>query len=229
MSDYPPFPGFRPSAFSFLKELKENNEREWFKARKSTFDDELKWPMECLLAEISRHMASKNWPLTSDPKKSFFRIYRDTRFSKNKDPYKTHIAGVVTPSGTRKDPGGLYIHVEPGNCFLAGGFWQLDSPALKKFRERMSDDPAAFQKQVAALDKKGLVIKPHDTPLKRMPRGFEDYEDLDIATYFKFKSFIFQRDVTQKQVKETAFVQDVLTMTEDSLSFLTWGWETLEG
>ena len=83
----PDFEGFRPAAFSFLRGLARHNERDWFKARRETYDTELHFPMECLVAEFRPGAAGDGLPVRGDPKKATFRIHRDVRFSKNKSPY----------------------------------------------------------------------------------------------------------------------------------------------
>ena len=96
MDDYPPFPGFRKEAFDFLTQLAVNNDRDWFKARKSTYDDEIVFPMRCLLEEASREAMARNLNLMGNPKKGMFRIYTGIRGSrKNKDPYKTSCSAVI--------------------------------------------------------------------------------------------------------------------------------------
>ncbi len=86
------FPGFSPDAVDFLAELRENNERSWFQPRKAEFDRLLREPMEALVTDLAERLAARGIPLRADPKRSIFRIYRDTRFSKDKSPYKTHVA-----------------------------------------------------------------------------------------------------------------------------------------
>src|SRR5690606_41334595 len=83
--DFPPFPGFRPEAFDFLRALAAHNDREWFKPRKEVYEDEVLWPFRCLVADVTREARAQGIPLAGDPQRAIFRIYRDTRFSKDKD------------------------------------------------------------------------------------------------------------------------------------------------
>ena len=123
--EYPPFPGFRNEAFDFFRQLAENNQRDWFKPRKATYDDEVVWPMRCLLTEASNEAAQHGLNLTANPKRALFRIYRDTRFSKNKAPYKTHAGAVLTRTGDNKSSGGVYIHPRH-NWFLSAAHGEAD-------------------------------------------------------------------------------------------------------
>lgn len=220
----PPFPGFRKEALAFLADLKKNNEREWFKARKSTFDDEVMWPLKCLVADVAQEVQKRGLGLNGDPKGSVFRIYRDVRFSKNKDPYKTHVAAVLSPSGKKDDPGGIYIHIEPKRCFLAAGFWNPDKELLARLRESMASSPETFLGIVKGAEKAGMKLTTHDS-LKRMPRGFEDYADAPAAKYLKWKGFIITLDCKEADVKKASFTQQVADFAEAVKPALEYGWK----
>ena len=224
IEDYPPFPGFRDEAFDFLRQLAANNERDWFKPRKSTYDDELVFPMRCLLAEAAREAMSRNINLTSDPKKGIFRIYRDTRFSKNKAPYKTTCGAVLSPDGSTKSKGGFYIHLQPDNCFLGAGFWHPPNDVLRLWRSYMASHPEEFLKMYHALRAKDLDIDP-DEKLKRMPRGYEEHADSEVADFLKFKSFTTGRSFTNEQFQDRSLIDHVTTMMEDVNPLLEFGWK----
>ncbi|NBC16081.1 MAG: TIGR02453 family protein [Bacteroidetes bacterium] len=224
--DLPPFPGFRDAAFDFLRDLTQNNRRDWFKPRKQTFKDEVEWPMQCLLADAARRMTDEGLPLTADPKKSMFRIYRDMRFAKNKKPYKTHVGAVLSRSGSRKDDGVVYIHVEPGQSFLGAGFYRPDNADLRPIRNRMARLPAAFLTVVSHLEDRGLELDTTES-LKRMPRGFSKYSDRDWADYLRWKSFLVRRPVADDALRTPDFTEDVLQMARDVLPLLEYGWTAI--
>ena len=224
---FPPFPGFRSEAFTFLRELAAHNERPWFKARKAIYQDELVWPLRCLMADFAREADRLGLPVTADPKRSLFRIYRDTRFSKNKTPYKTHLGAVLSRSGGRKDPGGVYVHVQPGASFVAAGFWNPDSALLRAWRTRMTDDPDAFFALLDRLDEHGLELG--DGPsLKRMPRGFEAYADAQIAPYLKRKRFTVHRDIDDADLTDPGFTARLVAHTRRFLPLLEYGWPVVD-
>ena len=225
MHDFPPFPGFRDEAFAFLADLKQNNRREWFKPRKATYADEVQWPLRCLVVDAARRMHQRDLPLTGDPKASLFRIYRDTRFSKNKQPYKTHAGAVLSRSGTRKDRGVVYIHVEPGASFLGAGFWRPDNDFLRRWRSQMAASPASFLDRVYRLEEAGLSLTCDGNTLKRMPRGFSSFADTDIADFLRWKTFIVSRPVTDAALQTTAFTEAVVDLADAVLPLLTFGWE----
>jgi uncharacterized protein (TIGR02453 family) len=231
MTHLPPFPGFRPDAFQFLRGLALHNEREWFKPRKATYDDELLWPARCLVADLSRRGESAGLPLTGDPRRNVFRIYRDTRFSKNKAPYKTHVGLYVTRSGDKKDEGGLYVHVAPDGMasydqagpFVAGGFWSPDRDALRALRERMASQPHAFLAAKAEVEDAGLTVSGRD-PLKRMPRGFEAHAQSEIADALRWRGFTITEPLTEQDLQTPAFTERALATGRAMLPLLEWGW-----
>lgn len=225
----PPFPGFRPEAFAFLRDLRENNERDWFKPRKATYDDELMWPAKCLVGQLAEDFPRAGVPLTGNPKKAPFRIYRDTRFSKNKAPYKTHLGLVLSRDGTKKAPGSLYVHVEPGHCFLAAGFWAPESPLLRRWRERLVGAPEAWMALVEEVEASGVTFGfgPAGT-LKRMPRGFEGHAESEVAPYLKWKGTVVTRDVAPEATQSPAFVDDVVAFAQDAMPLLAWGWGVVD-
>ena len=227
---YPPFPGFRDEALAFLRDLREHNDREWFKPRKATYEDELLWPLRCLVGELSDELARAGVPLSGDPKKAPFRIYRDTRFSKNKAPYKTHASLALGRHGDKKAPGGLYVHVEPGGCFLAAGFWVPEPALLRRGRERMVADPAGWLAVVAEVEGAGLALGtgPQST-LKRMPRGFEAHAETELAPWLRMKGMVASRDVPDAAPQTPAFVPEIVAFTQAAMPLLRWGWAVADG
>lgn len=224
--DTPPFPGFTPEGLQFLRNLKENNDREWFKPRKAIYDDHLLDPARCLVADFARRAPERDLPLTGDPKRSLFRIYRDTRFSKNKAPYKTHIGLVLSRSGGRKEDGKLYVHIEPGASFVAGGFWRLDPKPLRAVRTRIADAPGAWLDAVAQAEAAGLTVSAGD-PLTRMPRGFEDHAESDVAEWIRARFLSARRSVTDDALLDPAFTETVLDIAAGALPVLEFGWEAM--
>ena len=176
----PDFEGFSDAAFGFLKALARNNERGWFNGNREAYETEVRFPLECLVAEFRPGGAGKGLPVRGDPSKAIFRIYRDIRFSKNKLPYKTHAGAVLSRSGARGEPGVVYIHIQPGNCFVSAGFWRLDPPTLTAWRRRMVDDPEEWLSIVEPYaDGKDAAYMRTISALKTMPRGFK--QDAELA------------------------------------------------
>lgn len=107
------FSGFASADLAFLTGLARNNDRDWFTAHRAAYDDGLKPALAALIADTSTACAARDLPLSGDPKKSVFRIHRDTRFSKDKRPYKAHVSCTLTRDGLKMSPGMMYIHIEP--------------------------------------------------------------------------------------------------------------------
>ena len=225
----PPFPGFSDEALQFLRDLKANNERDWFKPRKPTYDDDVRDPMRMLVADLSRRFAAEDIPLSGDPARSVFRIYRDTRFSKNKNPYKTNVAAALHRGSRKGAPGGLYVHVEPENCFLSSGYWQMDTKLLRRWRERLVADPDGWQEIAARAEADGVTLGSGPTStLKRMPRGFSDYVDSPVAEALRWRGATLTLDVPDEAVQSPAFADRVVAFAKASMPFLSWGWDLVD-
>lgn len=223
MHDFPPFPGFRPEAFQFLRDLAAHNDRDWFKPRKSTFEDEVQWPMQCLVAEVGQAMPSLGLSVKGDPKRGLFRIYRDTRFSRNKDPYKTWMGAVVSRSGSINDNGVLYVHVQPEQCFIAAGWWMPEAALLRAWREHMVADPEAFLGMTEELAVHQLALDAREA-LKRMPLGYEAFADHALAQPLKYKSFVVTRPMPDAALQAPDFAQAVVQFAGEAAPLLHYGW-----
>ncbi len=127
---FPPFDGFPPEGLKFLRALKKNNNREWFAENKSRYEEFVKLPMQSLIAALKHPMERVAPEIHVDPKRAMFRIYRDTRFSKNKLPYKTHVAAVFHRPGHWEGSAGYYVHIEPGAVYVGGGIYIPDGDQL---------------------------------------------------------------------------------------------------
>ena len=221
----PPFPGFRPEAFQFLHALADNNDRDWFKARKDTYEAELKEPLELLLADGARRLADTDLPLTAHPKESRFRIYRDMRFTDDKTPYKTHVSGVFDRSGHRDTNGVVYVHVEPGDSFLGAGFYQPSVSYLRPVRERLAAEPERFFELLDEMETRGLPVHSMENTLTGMPNGFSDSRDAPIAPYLKWKNYVVKRDYPDEALQSPDFAAEIVRMAEEVRPLLEFVWE----
>jgi uncharacterized protein (TIGR02453 family) len=225
----PDFQGFGPEAFKFLRGIKRSNERGWFLPRKELYETELKFQMECLVAEFGGERADPKLPVRGDPRKSQFRIYRDVRFSKNKSPYKTHIGAILSRSGARNDPGVVYIHIEPGNCRVSAGFWRSDPPMLAAWRNRMAADPDEWLDIVSDYaDPEGEVYMRSISQLKTLPRGFKEQSQSPIADYLKWKSFLLARNLPDELVAGRGIIDIIRDHARKAIPLLRYGWEILD-
>jgi uncharacterized protein (TIGR02453 family) len=202
------FTGFRPEAIDFLAELAQNNDRAWFLPRKGDYERLLKEPMEAFVAALAAAFEAHGVPLQADPKTSIFRIYRDTRFAKDKSPYKTNVgASFPWVEGAGGDPSishtehgnGAYFHLQPGESFAGGGMWHPSKPLLDAFRAAILDDERRVR---AALEDPAFLaefgpIRSHET-LKRVPPGFPP--DHPMAELARYKDLTFGRRLSDDEV-----------------------------
>jgi len=225
----PDFQGFPPSGLSFLENLAKQNDRAWFKPRKDSYDADLKFPMECLLGEFTSARRPAGFPVIGDPKRGIFRIYRDVRFSKDKNPYKTHIGAVMTRSGGKGDPSLIYTHIEPGGSFLSAGFYSLDREFLAAWRMRIAAEPDRFLEIIAPFSSlRGKYVLRHRGALKTLPRGFREFADSPVAEYLKWKHFLIGRSLTDRQVQSRKLVDHIRELAEVAGPFLEFGWDVLQ-
>ncbi len=220
------FQGFGPQALPFFKALAFHQTKEWFEENRGTYETAVKAPMGDLVEEAAARLARAKIPVKGDRKSSVFRIHRDVRFSKNKDPYKTNAGVAMTRSGSKNDPGVLYFHLSPEECFFAAGFHMPESHELARLRGAAARAPKAFKQMTSRLAGTGLKLSEEDA-LKRPPRGFEDVSDPEIAAAMRLKTFICLRPVPETAIAKPALVDDFCAFAADSLPLLEWGWDAL--
>lgn len=177
-----------PKVFDFLKKLTTNNNREWFNENKSLYTDSQE-NIVAFLEDLLTEMSEFDEELGKiDAKKSLFRIYRDTRFSKDKIPYKTNF-GASLGMGKGSQKGGYYLHMEPGKSFIAGGIYMPESSVLKELRKEISLYGEDFLAILNNKDfKKHFPELDQDDKLKKIPQGFEKEDPM--GEYLKLKNFI---------------------------------------
>lgn len=184
------FPGFAPEARQFLRDLKANNNRDWFHARKPDYDNFVREPLLELVLEVSMAIAEHSPGHDIDPRKAVYRIYRDVRFSKNKDPYKTHAAAVFPPTGLERHAGaGFYFHFSADELLVGGGVYAPTPDILRRIRGQIASDPDELRDILAAADYRKLYSGLEGQRLKRTPRGFApDHPAADLLVYKQFLS-----------------------------------------
>src|SRR6201981_2524565 len=176
------FAGLRPAAFAFFRELQDNNDPAWFKPRKALYEAEVLAPCRELIVVVGQTLSHAGLPLIGDPRRGIFRIYRDVRFSPDKRLYKTHAGAVLTRSGGKRDPGLLYLHLEPGESMVAAGFWHPEPRLLTRLRRAILGDPERFAEIAETLAAAGSPISSDET-LTRLPRGFESAKGTPVEDY----------------------------------------------
>jgi uncharacterized protein (TIGR02453 family) len=222
------FSGYPSEGLKFLRDLAKHNDRDWFKPRKQIYERTLLEPWREMVADLSAAMRKAKVPLGADPQGRSFRIYRDIRFSSDKSPYKTNLGAFLRSGGN--EWGGLYVHIQPKQSFMAAGFYELDRPLLQRWREAMAAKPAHFQKVLSALKRAGAPLpKPGDYQwgLKRMPRGFERYADSPLADYFKRPSFMAHEKLSDVDVSSPRLISKAVAFAKKARPLLDYGWTIL--
>lgn len=187
------FPGFSPKVLSFFRALEKNNKREWFAPRKEFFEEQVRGPMLQLVELLNDDLRSFSADHVVEPKKAIFRIYRDTRFSKDKSPYKPHIAAQFPPGGMPRHTGaGFYFHVSHQGVVIAAGMYMPGPEDLAAVRKVIAENFPAWKKLVEAKDMRKKTGDLHGEKLTRVPKGFA--ADHPAAAYLRMKQWYF--DVT---------------------------------
>lgn len=209
------------ATFAFLRDLGKHNERNWFTANKQRYEREVQRPALAFIEEMAPRLREISRHVVADPRKtggSMMRIYRDTRFSKDKRPYKTNV-GIQFRHEEGRDvhAPGLYVHVEPGSVFLGAGMWHPERGAINEIREAIMTKPEVW---VAARDHapfKKLFNLEGDS-LKRAPAGIAP--DHPLIEDLRRTDFIAVRNLTERDVTSASFADDVAATFATATPFM---------
>ena len=181
--------GFNPRALTFLRALKRNNDRDWFKARKEQYDELLRAPMLAIIEQLALDFQSFAPDLIASPKVSMYRIYRDTRFSEDKSPLKTHVAAMFPCRGLARHEGaGLYFHVALDGVWVGGGMYAPDTSHLQAERDHIATNIKRFRAIVESPRFRRAFGKLEGEQLQRVPRGYP--KEHEAADYLRHRQFL---------------------------------------
>ena len=214
---------FRPALFAFLRDLEKNNHRDWFQVHKQRYEDDLKDPALSFISAFGPRLAKISPHFNAIPKAtggSLFRIYRDTRFAKDKTPYKTHL-GVQFRHKQAKDvhAPGFYLHVEPKASLIGVGIWHPDGPSINAIRSAIDTDPRAWKR---ARDNKAFrqLFELGDESLKRPPRGYD--AEHPFIDDLKLKDFVGYAKLSQKEILAPDFIEVFASHCRAAAPFVRW-------
>jgi uncharacterized protein (TIGR02453 family) len=198
---------FGPQLFRFLRDLKANNRREWFLANKDRYERHARRPMLQFITDFGPELRKISRQFVADPRPvggSMFRIHRDTRFARDKSPYKLMVAAQFRHvRGKNVHAPGFYLHLAPGEVFAGAGLWRPDAVAAGKVRRAIAGNPAAWRRAIS-----GRAFREHCTlggeSLRRPPRGFDP--DHPLIEDLKRKDFIASRTFTQQEAVSPEFL-----------------------
>ncbi len=186
---------FDAAALKFLRDLARNNNREWFNAHKAQYESSVRDPFLRLIGDLAEPLARISPYFRADPRPSggsMFRIYRDTRFANDKSPYKTWLGARLFHERARQVHAPLfYIHIQPGDCFAGGGLWHPESAALRRIRDFLVDNPAAWKKAVRSPAFRRRFALGGES-LSRPPAGYDPRHEL--IEDLKRKDFVASRE-----------------------------------
>lgn len=193
---------FTPESFAFLRELRENNNRDWFAANKQRYERDIRDPALRFISDFGPPLSKIAPRLVADPRRSMFRIYRDTRFSRDKSPYKTHVGIHFFHEKAKAAASvpGFYLHVSPGESFAAAGIWHPDPPSLAKVREAIAGGPPDWKR----IKRSKLPIE--GGSLKRPPRGYA--ADHPFVEDLKRTDFVTSIRLEDEQLSDPKFISE---------------------
>ena len=204
-------------AFSFLNSLAKNNNREWFTENKNKYTS----AQENIISfadEVLDTMNSFDKIDTPSGKKALKRIYRDVRFSKNKAPYKQHF-GLMFARATAERRGTYYVHIQPGESFIGGGFWGPEKDDLLLIRKHIAQDDSFFREVIDSAAFKKAFTSLQGEQLKTAPKGFDkEHPSIDLLRY---KQFLIGRNFTDKEVLRADFPKVAAETLKAMLPFFT--------
>lgn len=215
-------PHFTPELFHFFRELGANNDRAWFTANKERFEQVVRGPMIRFVTDFQPRLAKISEAFVADPRPvggSIFRINRDTRFSKDKSPYKTH-GGLQFRHQRGKDAHapGYYLHLAPGEVFAGGGIWHPEPDAQKKIRDAIAADPAGWKKATEGKKQQALGLHLAGESLQRAPKGFDPEHPAIEA--LKRKDFFVVTNLTEKDALSPDFLDKFVEIAVASYPLL---------
>jgi uncharacterized protein (TIGR02453 family) len=208
---------FDPELFEFLRELKDHNDRDWFNANKARYEAQVQEPALAFIEDFGFRLESISRHFRADPRKtggSLFRIYRDTRFSKDKTPYKTN-TGMHFRHNSSKDAyaPGFYLHLAPGQVFGGGGIWHPDTKTATKIRQAIVDKPERWRaatRRPPFTDR--VSIGGDGSMLKRVPSGFD--ASFEFADDLRRKDYFGWAELSEEQATTPGFLDEYTRVCE---------------
>ena len=198
---------FSPQLFRFLRQLKRHNDRDWFARNREQYECEVREPLLRFVADVAEPLARISPAVNADPRPtggSVFRIWRDTRFSKDKTPFKTHAAAHFRHrAGRNVHAPGFYLHLEPGNVFFGAGIWHPDQEALDAIRRGILDNAELWRKITRSRAFRAACYWDGDSA-KRTPPGIDPGHPL-IEDLLR-KDFTVLTDVPEKDALRPGFL-----------------------
>ena len=213
------FKGFPREGIAFLRDLKENNDRDWFTPRLDEYKDSVRAPMLELVQAVHLAMLKFAPAYVGEPAKCLYRIYRDTRFSKDKTPYKTHAAAAFWRSNMEKNEGaGYYFAISPEEVAIGGGMYMPLPPVLLTTRQRIAADAEGFRETFDTKTVRRLLGELQGEQTKRVPKGFS--AEHPAADLLRFKQYVLSTTLKPDVATSSKLVREIATKFEAMTPFV---------
>lgn len=212
---------FTPQLFAFLEDLAAHNDRAWFKANQGRYEEHVREPALDFITDFAKPLAGISKHFVADSRTvggSLFRIQRDTRFSKEKTPYKEN-TGMHFRHAMAKDvhAPGFYLNIQPGECYMGVGIWRPETRVAYAIRERIDADPSGWKKATRGKRFTEVFTVGGDS-LTRPPKGYD--EDHELIEDLKRKDFIASTRLTQRQITSSHFMEDFTANCKRAAPFM---------
>jgi len=220
------FPGFSREGIEFLHSLARHNKREWFQPRKSIFEEQVKQPMLALVEAVNAALSGFAPDYVTEPEKAVFRIYRDTRFSKDKTPYKDHIAASFhRHTGLPHGDAGYYFAVSPKEVAMGGGIYMPEPQTLLTLRNHIATRHEELRKILADRTLRRLLGDLQGEQLSRVPKGFQP--DHPAADLLRFKQLFVYVELPPDLATTPALYTEIVKRFRAMVPFLNFLTEPL--
>lgn len=209
----------KTETLAFIADVAANNNREWFAENKERYEV-AKTDVLAFVDQLIPQLAAVDpeFSIDTQSKKCLMRIYRDVRFSKNKDPYKTNFGISFAVKGKGVNEPGYYLHIQPGACFFAAGFWMPEAADLKKIREEIDYNTSELLDIINAKSFKGIYQLSQEDKLKKAPKGYDvDHPQIELL---KLKSFTVSLPIEDQEFLKPGIVNKLKTAFESVYPFI---------
>ena len=212
-------PYFSKTTLKFLRALRKNNNRKWFRARLEQYEEDVRRPMIAVVEQLAIDLQQFAPELVASPKRSIYRVYRDTRFSPDKTPLKAHIASIFPHHKLTKHGGaGLYLQLDPDQVFIGGGIYAPDSQQLFHLRQHIADNELQFRSIIESRKFTRNFGAIAGEQLKRVPRGFP--QEHSAAELLKLKQFLTSSHFPATFATEPDFYKSLLRLFKTLIPFI---------
>ncbi len=208
----------QPHTLQFLNDLAQHNTKDWFDENRKRYDLAKQNVIEAVDGIIQGIMAFDPSLQDIKAKQTLFRINRDVRFSKNKDPYKINFGASISRGGRKSDFAGYYLQIQPGQSFLGGGFYMPPAPILKRIRHQIDLEHERYREVLADPTFQATFEVMHSDALKTAPKGYpKDHPAIDLL---RMKSFVVSAPLTDEALQAPDFVEKAVATCQVMYPFL---------